>query len=140
MLADHNECVHLLANMRVYRWCPSPGCGNAINALDVVKGAVPCACGFRFCFECHREAHAPATCEQVTAWLRKCKDDSETNNWIYANTQDCPKCKSAIEKNGMCAHSRILSCSFFLSYCYFYSSSSTFIFLCCCCVCICCWD
>ena len=26
-------------------------------------------------------------------WLKKCEDDSETANWINANTKDCPKCK-----------------------------------------------
>lgn len=36
----------------------------------------------------------------MKAWIKKCQDDSETSNWISANTKDCPKCKSAIEKNG----------------------------------------
>jgi hypothetical protein len=26
---------------------------------------VKCYCGYRFCFSCHREAHAPADCDQV---------------------------------------------------------------------------
>jgi ariadne-1 len=92
------------------RWCPAPGCGAAINALDVTKGAVACGCGFRFCFTCNREAHAPASCEQVKAWAAKCKDDSETTNWILANTMDCPGCRSAIEKNGGCNHVTCRQC------------------------------
>lgn len=63
---------------------------------------VKCSCGYRFCFSCHREAHAPATCEQVKQWERKCKDDSETEHWKYANTKDCPKCQTSVEKNGGC--------------------------------------
>jgi len=93
------------------RWCPAPGCGNAINVLDVIKGSIVCSCGFRFCFTCHDEAHAPATCEQNKLWMAKCRDDSETHHWIYANTQDCPKCKSAIEKNGGCNHMTCKVCS-----------------------------
>jgi len=93
------------------RWCPAPGCGNAINVLDVVKGTIACSCGFRFCFTCRDEAHTPATCDQNKLWMAKCRDDSETSHWIYANTQDCPKCKSAIEKNGGCNHMTCKVCS-----------------------------
>lgn len=34
--------------------------------------------------------------------MKKCADDSETSNWISANTKECPKCHSTIEKNGGC--------------------------------------
>jgi len=44
-------------------------------------------------------------------WIKKCKDDSETSNWICANTKDCPKCKSAIEKNGGCNHMTCRQCA-----------------------------
>ncbi len=43
-------------------------------------------------------------------WEKKCKDDSETSNWIVVNTKDCPKCKSAIEKNGGCNHMTCYKC------------------------------
>ena len=29
------------------------------------------------------------TLTQMVSWLKKCKDDSETSNWISANTKDC---------------------------------------------------
>lgn len=29
-------------------------------------------------------------------WLKKCNDDSETSNWINANTKECPKCHVSI--------------------------------------------
>lgn len=35
---------------------------------------------------------------------RKCDDDSETSNWIAANTKECPKCNVTIEKDGGCNH------------------------------------
>ncbi|ODM87368.1 Protein ariadne-1, partial [Orchesella cincta] len=37
-------------------------------------------------------------------WLKKCDDDSETSNWIAANTKECPKCNATIEKDGGCNH------------------------------------
>src|SRR5690348_8950998 len=70
------------------KWCPSPGCGNAITA-DMIRGTVVrCTCGYRFCFSCHKEAHGPSSCEQLREWERKCQDDSETTHWKYANTKD----------------------------------------------------
>ena len=32
----------------------------------------------------------------------KCQDDSETKNWLTANTKPCPKCGKPVEKNGGC--------------------------------------
>ena len=34
----------------------------------------------------------------------KCRDDSETYNWLMSNTKACPKCATSIEKNGGCNH------------------------------------
>ena len=44
--------------------------------------------------------HEPVKCDLLKKWLQKCQDDSETSNWIAANTKDCPKCQTTIEKNG----------------------------------------
>ena len=71
----------------------------------------------RFSFQCSLNYHAPASCDIMRNWLNKCRDvrqwnshslvfislflqDSETANYISANTKDCPKCKVCIEKNG----------------------------------------
>eukprot|EP01114_Cavostelium_apophysatum_P022118 TRINITY_DN789_c0_g1_i3.p1 TRINITY_DN789_c0_g1~~TRINITY_DN789_c0_g1_i3.p1 ORF type:complete len:582 (-),score=159.50 TRINITY_DN789_c0_g1_i3:140-1885(-) len=94
------------------KWCPQPNCGNAITT-DMIKGTVvKCSCGYRFCFSCHREAHDPASCEQVKEWEKKCADDSETNHWKYANCKDCPKCELSVEKNGGCNHMTCFKCKF----------------------------
>jgi ariadne-1 len=95
---DNNNCT----------WCPAPNCGNAITA-DMVQGKiVSCTCGYRFCFTCKNEAHAPASCDEVRAWHAKMKDDSESSHWVGANTKDCPRCKVAVEKNGGCMHMCVL--------------------------------
>ena len=84
------------------KWCPAPDCGRAVYCPDTGSTSVRCSCGFRFCFKCNSEAHAPCTCEMLAAWKKKAADESETANWLTANTKDCPKCKRAIEKNGGC--------------------------------------
>eukprot|EP01132_Coremiostelium_polycephalum_P010269 gene10269-12596_t len=94
------------------RWCPAPGCGNALKADSALETVAQCSCGYRICFKCNQEAHVPANCDQIKLWKKKCEDDSETANWITANTQDCPKCHSAIEKNGGCNHMTCKKCKY----------------------------
>ncbi|TPX75898.1 hypothetical protein CcCBS67573_g02826 [Chytriomyces confervae] len=48
----------------------------------------------------------------VKLWLKKCADDSETANWISANTKECEKCQSTIEKNGGCNHMTCRKCKY----------------------------
>ncbi|ORY95727.1 putative ariadne-1 protein-like protein [Syncephalastrum racemosum] len=98
------------------RWCPAPDCPFAVEchiplaALDVVPPAVQCSCGHRFCFGCDLPDHQPTMCRLAKAWLKKCEDDSETANWITTHTKDCPRCSSAIEKNGGCNHMLCRKC------------------------------
>ena len=92
------------------RWCPGAGCTKVARAGPCV-GAVTCApngCGATFCFRCGEEAHAPCDCALVARWTEKCQNESETANWILANTKRCPKCQTRIEKNQGCNH---MSCS-----------------------------
>ncbi|EGG23128.1 ubiquitin-protein ligase [Cavenderia fasciculata] len=93
------------------RWCPTAGCGNALKADSQSESIAQCTCGFRICFKCNQESHIPASCDQVKQWKKKCEDDSETANWISSHTQDCPKCHSAIEKNGGCNHMSCKKCT-----------------------------
>ena len=61
-------------------------------------------CKGETCFSCGLNFHHPATCDQVKKWEEKSKDDSETKNWLEANTKPCPKCNTLIEKNSGCNH------------------------------------
>ncbi|KAK4056809.1 hypothetical protein OIO90_002058 [Microbotryomycetes sp. JL221] len=98
------------------RWCPAPNCENAIECsvaprqLDLVIPTVHCDCGHTFCFGCGQNDHRPCCCPIVKRWLKKCADDSETSNWISANTKECTKCHSTIEKNGGCNHMTCRKC------------------------------
>jgi ariadne-1 len=59
----------------------------------------------KFCFGCIIDSdHRPVVCGIALLWLKKCRDDSETANWIKSNTKECPKCMSTIEKNGGCKY------------------------------------
>ena len=41
-----------------------------------------------FSFECGNAYHIPTDCDTIKKWLLKCADDSETANYISANTKD----------------------------------------------------
>jgi ariadne-1 len=99
------------------KFCPFPDCKYVIQRLSssssssssnssdastalMVPPITTCKCGHTFCFHCLDADHAPAPCHLVKLWIKKCQDDSETANWVIANTKDCPNCSTAIEKNG----------------------------------------
>ncbi|KAI9017365.1 hypothetical protein BC832DRAFT_569937 [Gaertneriomyces semiglobifer] len=100
------------------KWCPAPDCEHAVechvpsSALNEVVPTVHCQCGHAFCFGCSLPDHQPSICFLVRLWLKKCADDSETSNWISANTKECTKCMSTIEKNGGCNHMTCKRCKY----------------------------
>ncbi|XP_055854750.1 E3 ubiquitin-protein ligase ariadne-1 isoform X1 [Episyrphus balteatus] len=100
---------HLITNNfvlcnRLLRWCPSVNCTYAIKVTYVDARPVRCKCGHSFCFDCGENWHDPVQCRLLRKWIKKCDDDSETSNWIAANTKECPKCNVTIEKDGGCNH------------------------------------
>lgn len=100
---------HLITNSfvecnRLLRWCPSADCTYAVKVIYAEARPVICKCGHIFCFECGENWHDPVLCRYLKKWIKKCDDDSETSNWIAANTKECPKCNVTIEKDGGCNH------------------------------------
>ncbi|KAJ3035179.1 hypothetical protein HK097_004269, partial [Rhizophlyctis rosea] len=100
------------------RWCPAPNCEYAVEChvpssqFNEKVPTVICRCGHKFCFGCSLPDHIPCICALVRIWLKKCEDDSETANWISANTKECTKCNSTIEKNGGCNHMTCRKCKY----------------------------
>ncbi|KAF5814359.1 putative transcription factor C2H2 family [Helianthus annuus] len=93
---------------KMVKWCPStPHCGNAIRVEEDEFCEVECSCGNQFCFSCLCEAHSPCSCVMWELWTKKCRDESETVNWITVHTKPCPKCHKPVEKNGGC---NLVSC------------------------------
>jgi ariadne-1 len=107
------------------KWCPAPNCEDAIEckvASTQLKEKVPtvkCTNNHSFCFGCLLPDHQPCICALVKLWLQKCADDSETANWISANTKECSKCQSMIEKNGGCNHMSCKKCKYEVSFVFF---------------------
>lgn len=105
-----------------YQWCPGLDCNDFIELIDgdLEEGEKPknidkvpivkCPSHHQFCFNCKFENHLPCPCWIVKIWIKKCEDDSETANWIDANTHSCPNCQSSIEKNGGCNHMTCSKC------------------------------
>ena len=100
------------------RWCPGPGC-ERIAALQSCSGIfcdsdnmiANCdSCLIKFCIMCGEEPHQPLNCRALESWKEKCKNESETANWILANTKPCPNCRSRIEKNQGCNHMNCQKC------------------------------
>jgi ariadne-1 len=101
------------------RWCPGPGCEQVAMARGSggvfadAGGVASCdKCETCFCLKCGEEPHAPVTCKDLAMWQEKCRNESETANWILANTKPCPKCSSRIEKNQGCNHMTCSSCRY----------------------------
>ena len=79
------------------RWYPGTDCTNVIKASYCDVAMVTCTgCQTSFCFQCGEAWHEPIKCKWLTKWQKKCHDDSETSNWIAANTKECPKCHATI--------------------------------------------
>lgn len=102
------------------RWCPGPGC-DRIAAITAKNGSLVDAdsiiatcdkCTTVFCIKCGNEPHQPMLCAALDKWKEECKNESETANWILANTKPCPKCRSRIEKNQGCNHMTCQQCKY----------------------------
>ncbi len=79
--------AHVEGNRRI-RWCPGPGCENAIRCAVAGVRTVKCSCGYELCFGCGEQAHEPISCSMIAAWHLRSRSDAETSNWIMANTKD----------------------------------------------------
>mmetsp|Transcript_49022 Transcript_49022/g.54820 ORF Transcript_49022/g.54820 Transcript_49022/m.54820 type:complete len:503 (+) Transcript_49022:126-1634(+) len=92
------------------RWCPGVGCDRVAcasnaSAMEQEGSLAHCdGCCTSFCVICGEEPHAPSGCKDLALWNEKCRNESETSNWILSNTKSCPKCASRIEKNQGCNH------------------------------------
>eukprot|EP00003_Mantamonas_plastica_P000224 TRINITY_DN1020_c0_g1_i12.p1 TRINITY_DN1020_c0_g1~~TRINITY_DN1020_c0_g1_i12.p1 ORF type:complete len:485 (+),score=147.49 TRINITY_DN1020_c0_g1_i12:45-1457(+) len=93
---------------KLVKWCPRPGCDKAVAGRTnekLGKGVtITCACGFKFCFDCGNESHAPASCEDVVKWKQKFDSDEETLKYMSVYVKPCPKCHTLVKKEEGCNH------------------------------------
>ncbi|KAH7092794.1 hypothetical protein BKA62DRAFT_65974 [Auriculariales sp. MPI-PUGE-AT-0066] len=107
-----------VGHAKVLKYCPAPDCQYAVSCMDAplsslstVVPTVTCRKNHSFCFGCPIEGdHRPLICAVAKLWLEKCREDSETATWMKSNTQECPECHAAIEKNGGCNHMTCRKC------------------------------
>ncbi|XP_055347495.1 E3 ubiquitin-protein ligase arih1-like [Paramacrobiotus metropolitanus] len=102
---QHGITNSFVESHRCMRWCPGADCLYAVRVRSAEWMPVKCTqCQTTFCFLCGQPWHDPVTCDVLKRWRKKCADDSETSNWIAANTKECPTCHATIEKDGGCNH------------------------------------
>eukprot|EP00948_MAST-09A_sp_MAST-9A-sp1_P000038 g38.t1 len=102
----------VIANKRL-KWCPGRNCDHIIYASGAVRDVFCQHCGYSCCFKCgHNEAHLPVRCEYLAKWMEKCRNESETANYILSHTKPCPKCGTRIEKNQGCNHMACTQCKY----------------------------
>ncbi|CAF1091786.1 unnamed protein product [Rotaria sordida] len=93
---------------RLTHWCPGNGCTIIVKIKHFTSNLakmIECdTCKTIFCFQCLKQWHEPIQCSLLKKWEEKNRDESMTGKWIVANTKECPKCHTNIEKNGGCNH------------------------------------
>ena len=83
-----------ISNNKRTKWCPAPGCTNAVIYPSMKQNDIICLCGNDFCFKCMKPAHRPISCDLLAEWQTKIKDGlDDTEVWMKLNTKPCPKCK-----------------------------------------------
>lgn len=92
-----------------FTWCPAPNCQWVCESLGF-KTQARCHCGYVFCVLCSEEGHLPCPCEFVVKWRNRMSDENANNDWILANTKQCPSCHKNIEKNQGCNHMTCSQC------------------------------
>ena len=96
--------------------CPNPrpcrgliylGLKSGAGAEEVGAATVHCRrCDYAFCGACRLADHSPVPCKVLRDWegeggsSLQSRDDLETKKLVYDITKKCPKCATAIEKNG----------------------------------------
>lgn len=89
-----------IENSRKRRWCPAPGCNNAVEfTVGCGSNDVLCDCSHSFCWKCMGEAHWPVDCNIVSSWFFQICADSENMNRIFVKEKPCPACKRPVEWN-----------------------------------------
>lgn len=115
---QHYQLRSFVDSNDLARFCPGRGCGRVAHCTKQTKAFVEeqdkiadCdACQTSFCIACGEEPHSPVTCRFLTQWDEKNSNESETANWITANTKTCPKCATRIQKDGGCMYVTCRNC------------------------------
>ena len=117
-----------LDEMKDVVWCPRCQYPALLQEGDNGRLALCGECGFSFCTECRKGWHGLAPCANLAQRWRdadeegrealrkkygdKVMEEVQSSEWMSENTKPCPRCSTAVEKNGGCNHITCKSCSF----------------------------
>lgn len=99
---------------RYVEYCPTPGCGLAIELVESGAGneSVKCKNGHEWCFRCRQRPHEPAPCK-IWSFLEAREKAGDVNSKAMdAISRPCPSCGTRISKNFGCNHMTCASCQY----------------------------
>lgn len=96
-------CLKFSQRSEKVRVCGAEGCNRAIFINYCQERTLTCTCGNSICRICGQADHYPLDCGDLKTWNKivNAKDKQWLNEIV---TQQCPMCKTPIDKNGGCIH------------------------------------
>jgi hypothetical protein len=92
-----------------WRCCRTPDCIQVGRVSDAVLDCDQCMASW--CLGCDGVAHRGVTCAELAREAAlKATNENLFEEWKRASTRPCPRCQSAIEKNGGCNHVTCRNC------------------------------
>ncbi|EAN84316.1 putative E3 ubiquitin-protein ligase [Trypanosoma cruzi] len=94
--------------------CPNEATCEGVICVKAIRESgleVQChVCKLKFCFNCLRAPHAPATCDMMQRWERMLQENEPSLALIKEMTKGCPNCAVRVEKNMGCNHMTCVRC------------------------------
>ena len=112
----YNKYQIFLRNSRInkdptMRWCPNPGCGEAVKRKDEHNLLMVCPkCEYEFCYSCAKAFHPGKTCADASKFSLF-GGDFRNRVWKTFHTKPCPNCNVPIAKSSGCNHMTCSHCS-----------------------------
>ena len=105
-LFEHAFMTYIQSRPQEYHFCPTPDCATVFKITNDGKAITCSSCFCGICTTCKTEAHDGQSCEEYRfATNLELVDEKRLQEWKKgANVKNCPKCGTAIEKNGGCMH------------------------------------
>ena len=104
LLEKLDKCIYknFINRNEDFKQCPNPHCHYYAKSTMHSEREIICKCGTTYCFKCSKESHRPCSCEIFEKWNNLSTNSENDENWIKANTKECPHCHQKIEKSYGC--------------------------------------
>ncbi|KAF5722705.1 e3 ubiquitin ligase ARI7 [Fusarium mundagurra] len=104
--------LEALSKLPSFRWCLAENCSNGQIHDLIESNHVSCKeCGYEMCFQHQVKWHNDLTCEEFDS-MQENGDPRfrETQDWVNANTKQCPSCGVNTQKGPGCFHMTCTLC------------------------------